>query len=241
MADWDDVVFVHFAIESAVLQPLVPFELDRFAGRAYVSLVAFTQRRLRPRMGGKIAAFLSGPLASHEFLNVRTYVQHGDERGIYFLAEWIPNRLAALIGPPLYGLPYRLGRLRYQYDRAIFRARHEIFAGQRLEFDAEAAPDCNLRPVPGGSLDEFLLERYVAFTRCGEKSMCFRVQHSPWDQKPVQIRIGCSDLLARTGLDIASMELVGGNYSPSLKDVGLGAPTRVEDCGIRSQAIKGRS
>jgi len=34
-----------------------------------------------------------------------------DTRGIFFIAEWIPNRLAVLIGPRMYGLPYRLGRL----------------------------------------------------------------------------------------------------------------------------------
>lgn len=50
-ADWDDVAFVHFAIDAATLQKRVPFELDLHEGRAYLSLVAFTQRRLRPRAG----------------------------------------------------------------------------------------------------------------------------------------------------------------------------------------------
>ena len=52
LADWTDVLFVHFAVDPAVLQPHVPFDLDLFRGRAYVSLVAFTQRNLRPRVGG---------------------------------------------------------------------------------------------------------------------------------------------------------------------------------------------
>src|SRR5579864_1412005 len=75
LADWDDAVFVHYALEPAALRPHVPFELDLHEGVAYVSLVAFTQRRLRPRVGGRLAAVLSAPLASHEFLNVRTYVR----------------------------------------------------------------------------------------------------------------------------------------------------------------------
>ena len=92
-ADWKDVAFVHFRLRSAHrLQRFVPLELDRFDGEAYVSLVAFTQRRLRPTLGGRLAAWLSRPLAEHEFLNVRTYVRHGETRGIFFLAEWIPNR-----------------------------------------------------------------------------------------------------------------------------------------------------
>src|SRR3982751_4891898 len=113
VADWVDAMFVHFAIDQSKLQPMVPLPLDCLDGQAYVSLVAFTQRNLRPRVGGALAAWLATPLASHEFLNVRTYVRLGRTRGIFFLAEWIPNRLAVLIGPRTYGLPYRLGRLRY--------------------------------------------------------------------------------------------------------------------------------
>src|SRR5690242_12351895 len=114
IADWLDAAFVHFRIDPAILQPMIPLPVDCFEGAAYVSIVAFTQRNLRPTIGGTLAAWLATPLATHEFLNVRTYVRHGGARGIYFLAEWIPNRLACLIGPRTYGLPYRMGKLDYQ-------------------------------------------------------------------------------------------------------------------------------
>ncbi|MEA2735816.1 MAG: uncharacterized protein QOE14_2267, partial [Humisphaera sp.] len=109
-ADWLDVIFVHFRVDPARLQPLVPLPLDLHEGDAYVSLVAFTQSNLRPTRGGRLAALLAAPLAHHEFLNVRTYVRQGDASGIFFIAEWIPKRLAAFIGPRTYGLTYRLGR-----------------------------------------------------------------------------------------------------------------------------------
>src|SRR4051812_33852954 len=118
-ADWLDAVFLHYRLSAAPLQSFVPLELDTFEGDAYVSLVAFTQSRLRPTIGGRFTAMLSKPLARHGFFNVRTYVRSRDTgetretRGIFFIAEWIPNRLAVLIGPRMYGLPYRLGRLRY--------------------------------------------------------------------------------------------------------------------------------
>src|SRR5206468_10058327 len=87
--------------------------LDLHGGDAFVSLVAFTQMRLRPARGGRIAEILVTPLAEHAFLNLRTYVRVEDEQAIYFLADWIPNRLAALVGPRTIGQPYRLGRLTY--------------------------------------------------------------------------------------------------------------------------------
>src|SRR5262245_45244876 len=132
VADWIDALFVHFAVEPEALRPLVPLDLDCLDGRAYVSLVAFTQRNLRPTVGGALAAWLATPLASHEFLNVRTYVRHGDTRGIFFLAEWIPNRLAALIGPRTYGLPYRLGKLSYEAKTRTVDAE-----GKRLQIACE--------------------------------------------------------------------------------------------------------
>src|SRR5437773_11130570 len=99
VADWVDAIFVHFAIDPRKLQPIVPLELDCLDGEADVSVVSFTQRNLRPRVGGTLAAWLATPLASHEFLNVRTYVGVGETRGIIFLAEWIADGLAERDGP----------------------------------------------------------------------------------------------------------------------------------------------
>ncbi|HEY2589485.1 MAG TPA: DUF2071 domain-containing protein [Tepidisphaeraceae bacterium] len=228
VADWDDVTFVHYAFARSALQPLVPFELDLFDGAVYVSLVAFTQRRLRPRLGGRLAAALAAPLASHEFLNVRTYVRHGGERGIHFLCEWIPNRLATWMGPPLYGLPYRLGRLRYRYDRLAGAARHEVIArGERLAFDAFPDPTEAPAPARAGTLDAFLLERYVAFTRCRGRDACFRVDHDPWPQRRALVCVREHRLLSQTGLPWDRARLVGGNFSEGVQCVGLGPPMRI--------------
>src|SRR5262245_1032444 len=98
LADWCDALFIHFKAEPADLQPMIPFELDTRDGGAYISLVAFTQKNLRFARGGRLAHLFAKPLAAHEFLNLRTYVRVNGEAAIYFLAEWIPNRLAALIG-----------------------------------------------------------------------------------------------------------------------------------------------
>ena len=57
-ADWSDALFIHFRVDPGLLGRIVPFEIDTCCGDAYVSLVAFTQRRLRPAIGGKLAALL---------------------------------------------------------------------------------------------------------------------------------------------------------------------------------------
>src|SRR5438093_912692 len=76
LGDWVDAVFIHYEVDAKVLQTEVPFELDLWEGRAFVSLVAFTMRRLRPRSGGRLAEALFKPLACTGYLNVRTYTRH---------------------------------------------------------------------------------------------------------------------------------------------------------------------
>src|SRR5438067_10235407 len=114
-ARWDRAVFIHYAADAATLQRDVPFALDLHDGRAYVSIVAFTLSRMRPRIGGRIGEWLFKPIATHEFLNIRTYVRHRGEPGIYFLAEWLSNPLSVLLGPRSFGLPYRFGRIDYDH------------------------------------------------------------------------------------------------------------------------------
>src|SRR3954467_9543609 len=116
-ARWDRAVFIHYAADPVILQREVPFELDLHEGRAFVSLVAFTLVRMRPRIGGRFGEWLLKPIATHEFLNVRTYVRHKGEPGIFFLAEWLNNRASVLLGPRSFGLPYCFGQLEYDHAR----------------------------------------------------------------------------------------------------------------------------
>src|SRR5881227_362154 len=116
-ARWDRALFIHYEAAPAALQRNVPFELDLRDGRAFVSIVAFTLQRMRPRIGGRLGEWLLKPIATHEFLNIRTYVRHNGEPGIFFLAEWLSNRMSVLLGPRLFGLPYRFGRIAYDHAR----------------------------------------------------------------------------------------------------------------------------
>ena len=222
-ADWVDVLFVHYAVEPQVLRRQVPLELDLFDGRAYMSLVAFTQEGLRPRAGGRAAALLSRPLASHPFLNLRTYVRYGLESGIYFLREWIPNRLAAAVGPPLYGLPYRLGRLSYDPPDARGITSREVAAGgKRLILRGEIGTQDPLSSAEPGTLDAFLIERYTAFTCRRGVGRRFRVGHAPWPQQPAIVQVHRGDLLADLEIDWSSPTCA--HYSPGVGEVWLSGP-----------------
>lgn len=229
-AEWDQVVMLHYAADPAVLQPLVPFALDLHDGQAWVSLVAFTLRGMQPRRGGWFTRTTFKPIATHEFLNVRTYVRHQGEPGIFFLAEWLPNRLAVALGPAIFGLPYRHGQLRYQNSiSSPFISGEVETCGPRstrvkLSYKAELQSDIDFEPAIAGTLDEFLLERYSAFTWYHGMIRRFRVWHPPWRQCRIDAEVCDQGLLSLTGRWQTETSLARAHLSPGLPHVWMGRP-----------------
>jgi uncharacterized protein YqjF (DUF2071 family) len=225
-ARWDRAVFIHYAADPEVLQRDVPFELDLRDGQAFVSIVAFTLSRMRPRIGGILGEWLFRPIATHEFLNVRTYVQHRGEPGIYFLAEWLSNPLSVRLGPRTFGLPYKFGHLSYDHARSSSALHASVDAREgRLVYRGEVSK-AEFAPSDADSLTEFMLERYTAFTRHGKRARFFRVWHYPWDQAPADIEVSDGTLMGATGRWWKTAECVGANYSPGA-EVWMGRPHRI--------------
>jgi uncharacterized protein len=80
-ADWLRTLMIHYEVDAGALQRVVPFELDLRDGRAFVSAVAFTLSGMRPRIASRVTGWLLKPIATHHFLNVRTYVRVNGEIG----------------------------------------------------------------------------------------------------------------------------------------------------------------
>ena len=229
-ADWAEAAFVHFAIEPTRLQPAVPFALDLHEGLAYVSLVAFTMRRFRPAwLDSSLGERLLRPVAPCRFLNVRTYVRAGENTGIFFLGEWLSRWANIPLGPLLYGLPYHAGHLDYERseDGGVLKADVRSLGGQRLAFEARRHPEIPLAIATPGSLDAFLLERYLAFTCRRGKPLVFRVEHSPWAQARAGVTLDAASLLQATGKWFDGARLAGGHLTPGAFDVAMGAPKRI--------------
>jgi len=225
LADWERVLMLHYEVPAEVLQPHVPFELDLWKGKAYVSLVAFTMRDLAPRRGGWLSALVFRPIATHEFLNVRTYVKHRGEQGIYFLAEWLPNLLSVLMGRPVFGLPYRWGRLHYTHchEKGSIQGTVQSRKGHgRLAYRAEVGQ--LFAPCEAGTLSEFLMERYTAFTEWMGLKRLFRIWHPPWTQCEVDAVISDDSLLSLAGSWASKARFVSASYCPGQVGVWMSRP-----------------
>jgi uncharacterized protein YqjF (DUF2071 family) len=234
LSDWLNVVFIHFEVDAELLQKEIPFPLDLYEGKAYVSLVAFSLKRLRPGYGGKLTEVISSLVANHEYLNVRTYVRHGDERGIYFIDEWLSKRLCVAIGKAIYGLPYRYGDLRYQNDYKEAALSGFVSPSDlegEVRYTAEIDPQSEFNYFQSNTLGEFLAERYVAYAGIGDKLRSFRVWHEPWTYVPIDVQIKKNTLLENIGDWGKGAKLMGAHYSPGVYDVWIGKPLHVENRG----------
>lgn len=176
---WLDVVFLHWSIPVAELRPLVPahLELDTHDGVGWVSLVAF---RLQGRPWW--LPFYAG-LGNTNEVNFRTYVRCEGSPGVYFLSMHAHSRLAVWVARLVTPFPYQHGRVAY--------AR----AGDEYRFTEGQAPDpLRFRPVgaahepAAGSLDEWLTERYAAFTDKRDGSIVAApVTHPRWHLQGVEL------------------------------------------------------
>lgn len=223
------MLFVHFALPPESLAPHVPFPLDTHEGSAFVSLVFFRLERMRPPGTGTIGRWLTRPISDHPFLNVRTYVRGPAGPGIHFLTEWIPNRLSVPIGPRVYGLPYRFARFRGALGESSHVGEVQVTdpaleAGLHLSIPACEAP---LMSAAAGSRDDFLLERYTAYTHHQGVSRYFRVRHDAWRWiRPAWLRSD-TDLVRRAFPWFAGASYAGAHRSPGVFGVRMGRPHRV--------------
>ena len=231
---------IHYEVERKALQRVVPFELDARDGREFVSAVAFTLSKMRPRFGGRVAAWLLKPISAHHFLNVRTYVRVNGERGIYFLSEWLSNRLSVKLGPRAFGLPYRFGRIKYRHEwkagpptaPALPRLSGRVAdarSGDAFAYDASLAAQPQFRECEPDSLTEWLMERFTAFTMFHGRRRFFRVWHQPWPQVPADVCVSESSLLQQNWPFFHDAQIVGANFSLGVTDVWMGWPHRVSD------------
>ncbi len=226
IGDWTRALFLHFEIPADCLQPHIPFELDLWNGRAYVSAVAFHMERLRLNFGGALGRWLFWPISHHRFLNLRTYVVHHGRPAIYFISEWLNNPVCVLGGPVAYGLPYRFARIKYAHDPGCQTLGGNV--GGAFEYSGETSPGNDFRESIPGSIDEFLIERYTAFTRIGGFTRYFDIWHKPWKQASASVRVQDDGLIRNAFAWFSKAQFSSAHYSPGVSDVWMGAPHRAK-------------
>jgi uncharacterized protein YqjF (DUF2071 family) len=231
MADWTRFVFLHYSLPPEVLSPCTPLILDCHDGRAFVSLVFFRFERMRPArfLPDPMARLLFRPASNNWFLNVRTYVRGPAGRGIQFLVEWMDNPISRYLGPLLYGLPYRTGEfecpMHGKDGRSELRVT-DVETKESLRVSIVTPAEAS-RPVEPSSLDEFLLEKYTAYTHHRGVCRFFHISHPNWKVAPGMLQ-GFDDTMIRIRCPwFIHAKLHSVHTSAGFHDVAMGAPHTV--------------
>jgi uncharacterized protein YqjF (DUF2071 family) len=176
---WESLLFLHWRWDPAEIQQTLPagLQVDTFQGEAWLGVVPFFMRRVHPR-GLPCVPWLSDFLE----LNVRTYVT--DRRGVpgvWFYALLCNQPVAVKLARKFFHLNYlpaRLTAVGETGNTARFSWREP--GGGSAEF-LGCEPGAVTAAAPG-SLEFFLVERYVLFSadRCGHLH-AGRVHHAPYE------------------------------------------------------------
>ena len=222
LQDWLHLTFLHWRYHPPAVQRLLPPELtiDTFDGSAWIGLVPFEIRNLRP------PAMPSIPwLSNFAETNVRTYAIGPDgSRGVWFFSL-DAARLAAVVGARAsYRLPYFWASMQLDHrDGSVAyhsRRRWPRPAAESTKIAIEPGPA--FEPDALGELDHFLTARYRLFTLFGRKLACAPIEHERWPLRRAGVRDCQQTLVQAAGLPEPTGDPLA-HYSESIL-VRIGAP-----------------
>lgn len=206
---WKDLLFLHWRSSPESLRPLVPqeLEIDTFEGNAYVALVPFQMREICPPWLPKRFGF--------HFLetNVRTYVHYKGKPGVYFFSLDASSQLAVWAARIGWSLPYYYAKMQtalkddlrtYQCNRGGLRS--------HVEFRQPS----QYRTAEPGTLEHFLLERYLLFVRRSGQIYSGEVHHVPYTFSECELIHLDDALIAASGLSLPGTKPDLAHFSPGV-------------------------
>lgn len=183
-AQWTNVLLATYAVPRELLVPRLPpgLELDTRDGLAFASLVCFDFLDTRV-LGIPWPEFRNFPE-----LNLRFYVRRGEERGVVFVREFVPQRFVAWTARALYNEPY----LATTMTSSVVDEPENIHVEHRLTFGGRThtmrVVGAKPAVVPGPeSVEAFFKEHHWGYgkTRRG-RTLRYHVWHPVWAVYPVR-------------------------------------------------------
>lgn len=207
---WAHLLFLHWPVATDVLRPLIPAELevDTFDGQAHVGLVPFTMTGVRPTWAPPVWG-----LSSFHEVNVRTYVHRaGRDPGVWFFSLDAANAIAVKIARGLWKLPYHYAKMNMGREAApsgelggVWRYQSRrlwpgpLPADCRIEYEIAGTP----KAARVGTLEHFLAERYLLYTKTKTRLLCGQVHHSPYPLQAAVLHELDENLVAAAGISVS--------------------------------------
>lgn len=175
--EWNNTIFLHWKVDKKILESFVPkeLEIDLFEGESWVSIVAFTMKKIRPRI---LPAF--PPISNFDEVNIRTYIRHKKKTGVYFLSVEGGKLVSCKLSKALSQLPYRYSKM--QRTSNNYQVMNSEYGD---EFSMDYSVGKAMEKV--SSLDLWLTERYALFQDTRSSVNKFELHHLPWNLQSVSI------------------------------------------------------
>jgi uncharacterized protein YqjF (DUF2071 family) len=199
---WLDLAFLHFSVEPEVVQRTLPPGLiaDTYPDadgreKAWIGFVPFRME------GVKFERLLPIPgCNAFPETNIRTYVHwEGRAPGIWFYSLDASNPIGCAAARMTFGLPYVAARMlcRRQNDDVRYRSRRWRTGGGADGRAKLGAPRPLAEP---GTLEFFLIERYVLYSWHWRRLVTAQVHHHPYPLRDMQWQ-GAESLTTAAGFD----------------------------------------
>ncbi len=168
--EWNNAIFLHWQVELSELKKFVPkeLEIDLFDGKPWISVVAFTMEKIRPK---NLPSF--SPISNFDEINIRTYVKFNNKTGVYFLSIEGGKSLSCKVAKGMSELPYRFSKIKrtenqYESNNQEFNDRLNIQFGIGNETTEKT------------ELEKWLTERYALFQNTEKSINEFEIHHLEW-------------------------------------------------------------
>ena len=187
---WRDLLFMHWPVPADSLRLLIPegLELDTFDGSAWLGVVPFDMRHVRPHFLPSVPWVSNFPE-----LNLRTYVTAQGRPGVWFFSLDAHNPVAVRLARATFNLPY------FDADMTCKVTGESVYYQSRRTHKGAKAADFVGRYRPTGEraestdLSRFLTERYCLYS-ANSKGQVRRgeIHHEMWPLQPAEVDLETS-------------------------------------------------
>ncbi len=199
---WEELLFLHWPVEPQVVAKVLPpgLGVDTYKGKAWLGVVPFSMRGVRPRFLPAVPG-----LSSFPELNLRTYVVDELGRpGVWFYSLDTPKHLPNWIARTFFHLNYRFARIQVEDKGGSRSYRSELWMGSDWDVPQEYEWERIGEPftAEAGSLDFFLAERYrlFAYNEAKAQLLTGQVHHQAYPLQQVNLKRYSKRIFTLNGL-----------------------------------------
>lgn len=211
---WRNLAFLHWEVPVKELEAVLPAGLqpDLFQGKAYIGLVPFEMKNIRPAWCPKALGF--------NFLetNIRTYVLHKNEPGVFFFSLDASSLIAVKIARWIWHLPYFHSGMTFSNEKSTLE--YSLKRDNNIQSNIKIKVGQPIPPSQPDSLEYFLLERYLLFTQLRGRILRGQVHHVPYPARSASLIDFEDQLLEVNGF-------TGVNTSPDLIHFSTGVDVEI--------------